>query len=51
MNVLHDMIPNFYDFSNKGNKNCDILGNQNGDCLFCHHTKSKKGCYVASVRM
>ena len=33
MNVLHDMFPNFYDFSKEGNESCDISGDQNVSVL------------------
>ena len=33
MNVLHEMLPNFYDLSKEGNENCDTSGEQNASAL------------------
>ena len=33
MNVLNEMLPNFYDLSKEGNENCDISGDQNVSAL------------------
>ena len=33
MNDLHNMFPNFYDFSKEGNEDRDISGDQNASVL------------------